>query len=200
MSLNHEELAELPTLLRQGGKAAEQGARRLYDRLWRPLVRYFVLCRQDEGMAEDLASETLAKAVLRIHSLRDDTACLAWVWQIARNELKGHLRDRASANDAHTDLDEEGWQHLLDTHADTKHGDPVVQLCLQGQLERFRRDHPERAYCIEQAVLEDWDGRSIAAILGRSYGAAREYLSQCRKKIAEYLRPCLDPGHAAQLD
>ena len=199
MSINHDDFSKLPNLLRQGGKSAEQAAGRLYDTLWRPLVRFFVRHRLDEGMSEDLASETKTKAVLQIHSLRDDAAFLGWIWQIARNELSGHLRDTRLVQQSEAGFDEEAWQLLLETQADHSHGDRVVQLCLQGQLERFRQDHPERAYCIEQAVLEGRDGQALSAVLGRSYGATREYLSQCRKKIAEYLRLCLEPGQRSPL-
>jgi RNA polymerase sigma-70 factor (ECF subfamily) len=195
MPINHEEIAQLPSRLQQGGVAAEQAARQLYDLLWHPLARFFVRHRQDEAMAEDLVHETLSKVVLQIHSLRDNAAFLGWIWRIARNVLHAHVRDNAPENDHETKLDEDAWQILCETHADATHGDIVVQLCLQGQLEKFRNDHPDRAYVIEQAVLEGWDSQTLSAILGRSYGATREYLSQCRKKIAEYLRLCLDSAH-----
>jgi RNA polymerase sigma-70 factor (ECF subfamily) len=195
MSIDHAALAQYPPRLRQGGKDAELAARQLYELLWHHLARFFVRHRQDDATAEDLVHETLAQAILQVHTLRDDAAFLGWIWRIARNALYAHGRDHAQEDDQTTDLDEDGWQALFETRADPSHGDPVVQLCLQGQLEKFRHDHPERAWCIEQAVLEDWDGKTLSAILGRSYGATREYLSQCRKKIADYLRHCLDSHH-----
>lgn len=189
MPLHPDATLLIVTQLRQGAGAAELGARLLYDAYWARLVRFFMLHRQPDGQAEELASEVLFKVVLKIHTLREDAAFTGWLWQIARNELAGHTRRN---NLEEIQLAEEAWQLALAAMPDEGHGEATVQRCLQGQLERFRQEHPERAFCIEQAVLEGWDGTAMAVFLGRSYGATREYLSQCRKKIAQYLHPCLD--------
>ena len=58
-------------------------------------VYYYLmsLCH-DEALSEELAQETMFRAVMNISSLRDDSKALAWLCQIAKNLYFEHLKKR----------------------------------------------------------------------------------------------------------
>jgi DNA-directed RNA polymerase specialized sigma24 family protein len=41
-------------------------------------------------------------------------------------------------------------------------------------------------------VVDGWGLEQISQFLDRSYEASKEYVSQCRKRLADYLKPCLE--------
>ena len=53
-------------------------------------------------------------------------------------------------------------------------------------------DFPDRARAIGFLVIEEWSVEDIARALGRTPGATREFLSQCRKKLRPYIEDCLE--------
>ena len=61
--------------------------------------------------------------------------------------------------------------------------------CIQEQLVKFREADPERAEVIE-FILKGFSTEEIRLILGRSYGATREFMSQCRKKFRPFIEIC----------
>ena len=66
----------------------------------------------------------------------------------------------------------------------------LVQDCVAKGLERFAAEEPERAYVID--LYADGIGlQEIADRIGRTYGATREYLSQCRKRVPPFIKHCL---------
>lgn len=58
-------------------------------------VYYFLmsLCH-DESLSEELAQETMFRAVMNISSLRDDSKALIWLCRIAKNLYFEHLKKR----------------------------------------------------------------------------------------------------------
>jgi DNA-directed RNA polymerase specialized sigma24 family protein len=61
--------------------------------------------------------------------------------------------------------------------------------CIQEQLVKFREAEPKRAEVIE-FILKGFSTEEIRLILGRSYGATREFMSQCRKKFRPFIEIC----------
>ena len=60
--------------------------------------------------------------------------------------------------------------------------------CVRRAWRAFTADHPQRAEALNLAILEEWSPVELADYLGRSYGATREYLSQCRKVLRGYVQ------------
>lgn len=180
------------TLITQGQQQAERGARILFDAYYGKFKGYFARRGQTAALAEELASETLLKIVLHIHTVQNPKALQGWIWSIAYNTLVSHLRSEHAADEALIDTDDAEWEALLESHADTSQGDSVQWLCLEQQLARYADEHPERSLCMERIVVDGWGLEEISHFLGRSYAATKEYLSQCRKKMQQYLSVCLD--------
>jgi RNA polymerase sigma-70 factor (ECF subfamily) len=55
----------------------------------------------------------------------------------------------------------------------------------------FSRDNPEAAQALSWVMDDELDLRSVASLLGRSYGATREFMSQIKHKLRLYIDSCL---------
>jgi RNA polymerase sigma-70 factor (ECF subfamily) len=155
-------------------------------------VADFVRAGQPLAVAEELASDAFSKILRKLDTMRDPVAFQKWANTVARNTLLTHIRDSKAQRDHEVALDCEPLALLYDRVADPGHGDPVTNLCLKRQLEAFCDQHPERAYWLECWICEDWSLERLAETMERTLAAAKEYLSQCRKRLQGYLQQCLD--------
>ena len=181
----------VPRLL-QGGKAAERAAVDLYRHYHPRFVRRYVLEGQTEAEAVEIANDAMVNIVRGTVRAESQAAVPAWIWTVARTTRISRTRATRSEKQHETQLDADDWQGLLATVAADSDCDPLTRLCLERQLERFEREHPKRILCLEMAVIDGLDLPAIATAIARSYQATREYLSQCRKHLWAYLKPCLD--------
>lgn len=179
-------------LLNQGGRPAESGARMLYVHFWPKFVRYYCMNRQTEGEAEELANEAMLKIVRGVASIKQAASLEAWAWTVARNTLLSAIRQTKEVNTMEITINEDDWNMLVERMPNDANGDPVITLCIESQAQKFTVDHPERALCIEKIVVDGWGLEEIAEFLDRTYEATKEYVSQCRKRLADYLKPCLE--------
>lgn len=90
---NNDEFSTLVQNARTGDESAfSEIFRRCYDRLrvfaWRIIF--------DSQAAEDIAQETLIRAARGLRGLRDDKAFEGWIFRIAANLARDHLRAIAS--------------------------------------------------------------------------------------------------------
>lgn len=189
---SRKHLADSLALFLQGGKTGEQGARELFDALWHIFVADFKRAGLPTGVAEEVASDAFFKLLNAAVDLREPVALEAWAMRIARNTLYTHFRDtkQESVHEVYADDDE--WSLLHNHVADLGTGDPTTMICLQGQLEKFCREHPDRSWTLGQCVLEGLSLEEMSLQLNRTLAATKEYLSQCRKHLRRYLEPCLE--------
>ncbi len=66
----------------------------LYRTHAKTVYYYLMSLCHDEALSEELAQETMFRAVMNISSLRDDTKALAWLCKIAKNLYFEHLKKR----------------------------------------------------------------------------------------------------------
>lgn len=195
---------EFVAAMAEGGPRSERAGRALVA-CFRPRLRARFF---NAGVAaqdiDDLTADVLTTVVSKVGQLRDPSRFEAWVYTITGNVLNQHWTSKGRARDlmpadwggnggAAGPLDDAG--PLLEQVHDAGLSDPVTALCLQNQLEDFRAQHPHRHACIELLVL-GYDAREIAQQLDRSYGATRQFISQCCAVVMQFLAPCLE---AAQL-
>ena len=189
---NRDLLAKGLELVQQGGKTGERGAAHLFDLLWPKFVRDFQKWGQQIGVAEEIASDAMLKVLRGVQGLRDPIAFEKWANTVARNTFLSHIRDTQQEADHETTLDDDGWDYVINSAIDPSQSDPTTMICLNGQMEKFFRDHPVRAQVIERCALDAWSLEDTSQALGRSMTATKEYLSQCRKRLMQYLQPCLE--------
>jgi len=185
---------QLIKMIQQGGKAAQAAFGRIYSSKAVEFRRFFIANGLTLEDAKDVTQETFVKIVRNIDSFRGEGAANAWLWQIARNCLTDHIRKRCArpedtANDERWSIIEQNSEALRLQDAIAFEGN--VDNCVSAGLQRFEREEPERAYAL-MLQMEDHSTTIIGERIGRSPGATREYLSQCRKKLQPFIEHCLE--------
>lgn len=185
-------LADALSVFLKGGADIDKGARALFDLLYPKFVRDIQKWGQKLSVAEEIASEVMLKVLRKAGTMREPIAFEKWANTVARNTFLTHIRDTKEETDHEVEKNEDEWESIHQIFADPGQGDPATMLCLKGQLEKFYHDHPDRAHVMEGCVMEGWTTEAASEILGRTIAATKEYLSQCRKRLQEYLQPCMD--------
>lgn len=176
-----------------GGKAGERALEQLY-RTYRPKMLGFLRTRRlDLSEAEDVIQQVFLVVAKKAHTFRGDCAVSSWLFRIARNEMINLFRVKGDE----INLDDDGWEGVNNTEpvgfVCPYLPDPqkALQECFDKAYMAFERAHPVAADLIYRTLQnEDWDTHDIAHYLGRNYGAAREFLSQCKKKLKQFMEPC----------
>lgn len=170
-----------------GGSRMDAAVRALFDAYRRRFFTYFVRNRMPEGEAEELVQEVFMKIVRGAQSWRGDTPAGAWIWAVARNALT----DRARRFRPEQPLEDEHLEKLEgDSSSIPGNARETIEDCVERALLAFSRVEPERAEVVRLQVTEEWSIVELATFLGRTPGATREYVSQCRKKLKQHIAPC----------
>lgn len=185
--------ANLVALLRAGGAAREQGARQLYRLYARKLKASFQYrYRLPAAVSEDLVQETLMRAVEKIDTFRDGRFD-AWLWRIGyRLMIDEYRATPASVSMDASGRDGDSTEQRLHTLVDTHAVDPALRDCVLRALEEFQRDEPAYADILDRIAVDGWDTATIAQFRDSKEGAARQYVSEGRQRLCEYLQPCLE--------
>lgn len=159
----------------------------LYWRWTSPMKHFFLARGCDAGVGEDLMQESVIRIWKGASSFQGSGKASAWIWSVIRNTLTDYQR-KSLRRPPEQAFDPDNPEH------EGKAEDPYDQErddCIARGLERFAIHFPERAY-----ALELWSAgihhEEIAKQLGRSYGATRQFLLECRKKMRPFLKPCFD--------
>lgn len=160
------------------------------------------------GVPHDACDDLLQEVILRIFkSAKDykgeggftDNSAAVWMNKIALNCMNdyfdkagkarvfnvGTVDDLAAAHP--DDLIKYEMNASLDQSDRIK--EIAVERCVADAIERFFEDQPDRA----KALMMQMEGESIESIarrIGRTAGAAKQYLSQCKQKIKPYVEQC----------
>lgn len=148
---------------------------------------YFRMGGVNAAQAAELAQETFIKGLLHLDQFNGQAKLSTWLWSIARNVLATHHR---SAKPYDRVSDEEPLDPDTLTH------EPEARLtdmqdCVCRGMAAFSAEHPERALTVYLAVVMEYSTQELAAHLGRTPGAAAEYLSQCKARLRPYIKGCL---------
>lgn len=167
--------------------ARDQAIEALYWRWAARLKRYFIAHGAGPGSCEDILQETFLKIWRGASGLKDSERAASWIWTIARNTHTDHVRRLARAPrmesiDPENSLHEPKAEDAYDVETDD---------CITRGLDLFADSHPERAYALE-LWSTGMDLQSLSEVIGRSYGATRQFLLECRKKIRPFLSPCFE--------
>jgi RNA polymerase sigma-70 factor (ECF subfamily) len=151
----------------------------LHETYHEDVYRFAFWLSRNQSEAEDLASETFARAWARRHALRTETL-KAYLLAIARNTFLKHQRENRGREELPSELLDEA-------------PGPHRQATARMELERVQRalarlPEPDRAALVlraEQALPY----AEIARILEVSEGAARVKVHRARRKLLdEHLR------------
>jgi RNA polymerase sigma factor (sigma-70 family) len=175
----------------RGASGRTQAAKYLYRRYAPRFFGYYLKHRLTRGDAETLVEDVFVEVVERCGDFLGETRPDACLWAIARGALLGHFRSRRP-------------QLIADDHAleSLVEGEPAVAPvpsqsmsaadCARSAYAAFAAQYADRAEMLAHLAFEGWSLTDMAAALGRSPEAAREYVAESRAKLRTYLEPCLE--------
>ena len=169
--------------VRAGGEERAAGIAALYRRHAAKLLGYFLRQRVARPDAADLVQEVFVNVVRHSAGFRGEAKFGTWLWSIARNALIDHLR---RSRGVELDIDE----LALEAAAPGGEAGIGLQDCVRRAYAEFAAAYQDRAETLALVAFEGWSIGEVATYLGRTPGAAREYLSQCRKKLRPFLERC----------
>lgn len=190
---------------RDGGSALEQAMRTLDREHFAVLYRESRRTVRDAAAARDLVQETFIKVWQRCASFHGSSELLPWLRAILRHTMLDSFRrhDRAVSLDDAV-LTAEVEQKILELSARAV-ATPLDEVQVRQQREvfqrcwaAFERDCPTHAAVIAWIGEDGLDNEAIAQLLGRTPGATREFISQCRKKARVYLAEWYQLAFGAQ--
>lgn len=180
-----------------GERATNRDAamRLLFERHTQRLMRHVRFrFNLPEAVAEDLVAQTFLRAYEKAGEFRGECEVASWLVQIARNLALDYLRkeNRMESLDDDTDEDAAPACELVDPQAtpDMQLQDKRVEACVKERFASFRLRHPEAATALWERHVNETSPQELAPILGREYGATRQYLSEWSKKLRTFIAPC----------
>ncbi len=91
----------------------QEAFRHIFERWARPVVSFVYDMVGDRALAEDLTQETFVRAYKYLDALRDESKFSTWLFSIAKNVAREHLRS-AHSRSRKVDLDDETVLELHD--------------------------------------------------------------------------------------
>ena len=176
------------SLIRQGTRTShEEALQTLYDRWAVQMKSFFLSQGASEKDLEDIFQDTVVKIWRGADNYSGQGEARSWMWAIARNVLTDYQRKHfGRAEHVPMNGDEDDPDPPAPPMKDEDASD-----CVEQGIDAFAIKDPERAYALQLWVAEV-DVRDIADRLGRSYGATRQFLTECRKKLKPFVEPCLE--------
>jgi RNA polymerase sigma-70 factor (ECF subfamily) len=167
----------------------EEAFRQIFDRYSRPVLSFIFDMVGDRPLAEDLAQETFVRAFRGLQTLREETKLSTWLFGIARNCAREHLRARRRA-EGNVELDAEPAFELHD-RARTPSGqllDKELSGVIQSALARLDED---KRTVFTLKVLQQRSYEEIAEITGFSVGKLKTDLHRARAEMRKRIGPYL---------
>lgn len=189
-------------LIKQGGKMREQGYTLLF-RKYNAHLSNFIISQSGFKLstadAEEIVQETFIKVIRNCESFKGDSPIKTWLFSIAINCMTDHFRRKKSRPSEN--LDDDGWKALEDESEAMRIFSPPpsgesLEECVGRGFAEFAKKFSERAHVLS-LVMEGFDTEHIASTIQRTPGATREFISQSRKRIEEFLLPCREYLSAA---
>jgi RNA polymerase sigma-70 factor (ECF subfamily) len=180
---------------REGGKAVEEALRSLDRSYFALLYRDCLRTVRDKESAHDLVQETFIKVWQRCATFHGDSELLPWIRTILRHTVLDRLRrqeqempleqDGAMTQEVARGVAALSAKRL--TPPDHELRRKQLADCFARCWSRFERASPQHAAVIAWIAEDGLGNEEIARLLGRTPGATREFVSQCRKRARAHL-------------
>ena len=179
-----DQATEIIQLFREGNS---DEAMRLFEKYGfrKEFIRFTMKSGINKEDARDLVQEfTIDKLHMQSDSIKDIEFARTWMYQVLRNMIndKGRVLTKNREVPFDEDRDQSQAPKILEENQ-TRSG------CVQEQLAKFREAEPKRAE-VMGFIIDGLSPEEIGRIIGRPYGATREFMSQCRKKFKLFIEIC----------
>lgn len=180
---------------REGGGAIEQALRQLDRTLFAALYARALHYLRDVEQARDLVQETFIKVWQRCATYQGSSELQPWIEAILRHGMLDRLRRprRDVSLDEGAEMSEELAGRIFELsqrqvqRPDEEARRQQLAECFQRCWQRFEQAAPAHAAVIAWIVEDGLSHEEIAALLDRTPGATREFISQCRKRARLHL-------------
>lgn len=186
-----------------GGADQNEALRALYQTKATEFKRWYLHKGVHSGAVEDVLQDTIVKIFKSAGSYHgqggfSDSSASAWMHTIAFScmqdyfEKVNRIQQHQSSYDELPDPSKIETDHVLQDrayNAASSASTQSVNECIAAGLEDFAAEQPDR-YTVLMAQLDGEDIASIGNRIGRTVAATKEYLSQCRKKLAPFIEHC----------
>ena len=129
----------------------------------------------NEADAEDLLQNGLVKAMERSGEIKDGEKAVAWFYQVLRNVLIDHVRNRSAAAKR-----DDAWASDSATLADDRDAERQICACLEKMLPVLK---PAQAELIRRVELMGEPVAQVAIALGMSANNASVILHRARAEL-----------------
>ena len=180
-----DQATEIIQLLREG---RSDEAMRLFEKYGfrKEFIGFTMKSGINKEDAKDLVQEfTIDKLTMQSDSIKDIEFARSWMYRVLRNMIND--QGRMLKKNRVVPLDEDRDQSQAPKIYEEKN--QTSSDCVQQQLAKLREIEPKRAEILDYIML-DKKTEEIRRIIGRNYGATREYVSQCRKKFKLLIEIC----------
>ena len=136
-------------------------------------LKNFVYRRvKDKALAEDIVHDVFLKVHTRIGQLKDNERLLGWIYQITRNTITDHFRDKTKVINV-KDID---WE------SDHQNYNDCVAHCLQEVLSTLPEKYREALRLTEMEFLSQTE---LAERLSISYSGAKSRVQRARQMLRD---------------
>lgn len=160
----------------------QQTAEAVLDQLMREygtrVLRLVTLMVKDRSLAEDITQDVFLKVYRNLSRFRGESSMHTWIYRIAVNECKGHMRSWAFRNLLpHAWIQKAGETTTEGIVLERAAKDELVRLVLK--LPPLYRQAVALHYYAEMSIGE------VADVLGVSEGTVRTRLHRARERLKE---------------
>jgi RNA polymerase sigma-70 factor (ECF subfamily) len=195
----------LATALRRGEDAAYEVLLRRFED---PIYNLVYRLSHNASDADDLTQEVFLKVFRCIGSFRGDSSLKTWIYRIAVNEARNHLRSfgRKRGNEVALEKESEdgiAWDEVLEDHQASPYDSAcsaefheIVETCLREVKPVFRE-------AVVLRDVEDMGYEEIAEILGVNIGTVKSRIVRGRQALKDlmaarlYAPQCVTAGEIA---
>ncbi len=180
---------------RDGGAAIEQALRQLDRAYFRLLLGEAMRGLRDRDAARDLVQDAFIKVWRRCATFQGESELLPWIRTILRRTLIDRLRresrevsiedEQGLTAEARTKVEELSIDRVSAPDLEVRRRQ--LDDCFRRCWERFEHAAPTHALVLSWIVEDGLSHEQIAALLDRTPGATREFISQCRKRARLHL-------------
>ena len=161
--------------------------RLLFERYSRPVISFVYDMVGERALAEDLTQETFVRAYRHLNALREESKFSTWLFSIAKNVAREHLRS-AERRSTKVDLDDETVQELPDGALT-----PVAEL-LDKELNAVVRHalgalDDDKRMVFTLKVFQQRSYEEIAEITGFSLPKVKTDLHRARAEMRRRISP-----------
>ena len=198
---------ELLRQLEMAPRVRSRAAAKLYDLNARRYLAFLRRRGHSLADAEEIVQDVFRKILTTSVAWSEVQNASAYLWRMVRSAEADFLRKRGDVESVSID-ENNGDQNALDGILAATSGQALspqerhdLTDCIARTFSALREDHAERADALTLVAVEGWSHKELAEYLDRSYGATRQFFSQCCKKFREYFEqicPEYVPAEATQ--